>query len=160
MSQRQRAKTQGSSLRAAWQGIPWKKVQRPVFRLQKRMYRAAQREDVRTVHKLQTLLNKSWYARLLAVRRITQDNRGKHTAGIDGRKSLTPPQRWRLATALRLTGQAAPLRRTWIPKRGSPEKRPLGIPTQADRARQALMRQVLEPAWEAKLSPHTYGFRP
>ena len=144
----------------AWQDIPWKKVQRHVFRLQKRIYRATQHGQVRTARKLQKLLVKSWYARLLAVRRVTQDNRGKHTAGIDGVKSLTPPQRWRLATALHLDGKATPLRRTWIPKRGSPEKRPLGIPTQHDRARQTLVRQALEPAWEAKLSPHTYGFRP
>jgi RNA-directed DNA polymerase len=145
----------------AWQGIPWKKVQRHVFRLQKRMYRATQRGEVRTVHKLQKLLVKSWYARLLAVRRITQDNQGKHTAGIDGAKSLTPPQRWRLATTLQLDGKATALRRIWIPKRGSTtEKRPLGIPTQADRARQTLVRQALEPAWDAKLSPHTSGFRP
>jgi len=102
MSQRQCAKTQGGSLKVAWQGIAWKKVQRHVFRLQKRIDRAAQREDVRTVHKLQKLLVKSWYARLLAVRRITQDNRGKHTAGIDGAKTLTPPQRWRLANDLYL----------------------------------------------------------
>src|SRR4030095_15922997 len=161
MSQRQCAKTQGLSLKVAWQGIAWKKVQRHVFPLQKRIYRAAQREDVRTVHKLQKLLVKSWYARLLAVRRITQDNRGKQTAGIDGAKCLTPPQRWGLATALQLDGNATALRRIWIPKRGSTtEKRPLGIPTQADRARQTLVRQDLEPAWEAKLSPHTYGFRP
>src|SRR5262249_25229673 len=60
----------------AWQDIPWKKVQRHVFRLQKGMYRATQRGDVRTAHKLQKLLVKSWYARLLAVRRISQDNRG------------------------------------------------------------------------------------
>jgi RNA-directed DNA polymerase len=145
---------------AAWQDIPWKKVQRYVFHLQKRIYRATQRGDVRTVHKLQHLLIKSWYARLCAVRRVTQDNRGKHTAGIDGAKSLTPPQRWRLAYGLRLDGTATPLRRTWIPKRGSPEKRPLGIPTQHERARQTLVRQALEPEWEAKLSPHTYGFRP
>jgi RNA-directed DNA polymerase len=71
MSQRQRAKTQGLSLKVAWQGIPWKKVQRHVFHLQKRIYHATQRGDVRTVHKLQKLLVKSWYARLLAVRRIT-----------------------------------------------------------------------------------------
>ena len=70
MSQRQGAKTQGLSLKVAWQGIAWKKVQRHVFRLQKRMYRAAQREDVRTVHKLQKLLVKSWYARLLVVSQI------------------------------------------------------------------------------------------
>jgi RNA-directed DNA polymerase len=97
MSQRQGAKTQGFSLKVAWQGSPWKKVHRQVFRLQKRMYQATQRSDVRTVHKLQKLLVKSWYARLLAVRRITQDNRGKHTTGSDGAKSLTAPQRWRLA---------------------------------------------------------------
>ncbi len=161
MSQRQGAKTQGVSLKVAWQGIAWKKIQRHVFRLQKRIYRAAQREDVRTVHKLQKLLVKSWYARLLAVRRITQDNQGKHTAGIDGVKTLTPPQRWRLANTLHLDGTATALRRIWIPKRGSTtEKRPLGIPTQADRARQTVVRQALEPEWEAKLSPHTYGFRP
>jgi RNA-directed DNA polymerase len=106
------------------------------------------------------LLIKSWYARLLAVRRVTQDNRGKHTAGIDGVKVLTPPQRWRLATELRLDGAATPLRRTWIPKRGSPEQRPLGIPTQGDRARQTLVRQALEPEWEAKVAPHPEGFRP
>src|SRR5919106_6215340 len=130
MSQRQRAKTQGLSLKVAWQGIPWKKVQRHVFRLQKRMYQATQRGDVRTVHKLQKLLVKSWYAWLLAVRPITQDNRGKHTAGIDGAKSLTAPQRWRLANEMHLDGQATALRRIWIPKRGSAtEKRPLGIPT-------------------------------
>src|ERR671930_1955025 len=87
-------------------------------------------------------------------------DRGKPTAGIDGVKSLTPPQRLALAHTLRLASKATPLRRTWIPKRGSPEKRPLGIPTQQERARQTLVRQALEPAWEAKLSPHTYGFRP
>jgi RNA-directed DNA polymerase len=92
---------------------------------------------------------------------MTQDNRGKHTAGIDGAKTLTPPQRWRLANTLHLAGTATALRRIWIPKRGSrTEKRPLGIPTQADRARQTVVRQALEPAWEATLSPHTSGFRP
>jgi len=146
---------------AAWQAIPWKKVHRHVFRLQKRIYQATQRGNVRTARKLQNLLVKSWYARLLAVRRISQDNRGKNTAGIDGVKSLTPAGRWRLAQSLRLNDRASPLRRTWIPKRGSAtEKRPLGIPTQHDRAQQTLVRQALEPEWEAKLSPHTYGFRP
>jgi RNA-directed DNA polymerase len=145
---------------AAWQDIPWQKVHRHIFRLQKRIYQATQRGHVRTVHKLQNLLLKSWYARLLAVRRVSQDNRGKHTAGVDGTKLLTPSQRLRLAGQLQLTSKATPLRRTWIPKRGSPEKRPLGIPTQHERARQTLVRQVLEPEWEAKLSPHTYGFRP
>src|SRR5262245_56318149 len=144
----------------AWQDIPWKKVHRHVFRLQKRIYRATQDGRVRIAQKLQKLLIKSWYARLLAVRRVTQDNRGKHTAGIDGVKSLTPPQRLALAHTLRLDSKATPPARSWIPKRGSPEKRPLGIPTQQERTRQTLVRQALEPEWEAKLSPHTYGFRP
>jgi RNA-directed DNA polymerase len=112
----------------AWQDIPWKHIHRHVFRLQKRIYRATQRGAVRTARKLQTLLMKSWYARLLAVRRVTQDNRGKHTAGIDGVKSVPPPKRLTLAAELRLDGHATPLRRTWIPKPGSQEKRPLGIP--------------------------------
>jgi RNA-directed DNA polymerase len=121
---------------------------------------ATQRGEGRTVRTLQNLLSKSWYARLLAVRRVTQDNRGRHTAGIDGKKSLTPPQRWRLAQELRLDGKATPLRRLWIPKRGTSDKRPLGMPTLHERARQTLVRQVLEPEWEAKLSAHFYGFRP
>jgi RNA-directed DNA polymerase len=146
---------------AAWQDIPWTKVHRHVFRLQKRIYRATQDGRVRTARKLQKLLMKSWYARLLAVRRITQDNPGKRTAGIDGVKSLTPEKRLALAHAIHLDGKATPLRRTWIPKRGSArEKRPLGIPTQHNRAQQTLVRQALEPEWDAKLSPQTYGFRP
>jgi len=160
VSQRQRAKTQGQSLMAAWQDILWMKVHRHVFRLQKRIYQATQDGRVRTARKLQKLLMKSWYARLLAVRRITQDNQGKRTAGIDGVKSLMPEKRLALANGLCLDGKAKPLRRTWIPKRGSAEKRPLGIPTQHNRAQQTLVRQALEPEWEAKLSPQTYGFRP
>lgn len=144
----------------AWQDIPWQKVQQHVCRLQTRLDRAMQRGVVRTARKLQQWLVKSWYARLLAVRRVTQDNRGKHTAGSDGRKSLTPPQRWRLAKEMGLDGQATPLRRTWIPQRGSTETRPRGMPTQQERARQTLVRQALEPAWEAKLAPHTDGVRP
>jgi len=108
MSQRQGAKTQGQSLKVAWQDSPWQKVQWHVWRLQKRMYQATQRADVRTARKLQKWLVKSWYARRLAVRRISHDNRGKHTAGIDGVPSLTPAGRWRLAPALRLEGQAPP----------------------------------------------------
>jgi RNA-directed DNA polymerase len=144
----------------AWQDLPWKQVQRHVFRLQKRTYRAAPCEEVRTVHKLHNLLRKSWYARRLAGRRVTQENRGTHTAGLDGVTSFTPSQRVRLAHERRLNSTATPLRRTWIPTRGSPEKRPLGMPTLQERARQTLVRQALEPAWEAKLAPHTDGFRP
>jgi RNA-directed DNA polymerase len=94
--QRQRATTQErQSLTAAWQALPWPTVQRHVFRLQKRMDQAPQRGEVRTVRKRHTLLRKSWYARLLAVRRVTQDNTGRQTAGLAGVQAVQPPQRLR-----------------------------------------------------------------
>jgi RNA-directed DNA polymerase len=144
----------------AWQDIPWHKVERAVFKLQQRIYRASRQGDVKTVHKLQRLLMKSWYAQRLATRRVTQDNRGKRTAGVEGVKSLTPPQRLRLAQTLSLSPQVQPVRRVWIPKPRTTEHRPLGIPVMADRAGQALAKLALEPEWEAKFEPNSYGFRP
>jgi RNA-directed DNA polymerase len=146
--------------RYEWNQLTWIFVQVKVFKLQRRIYRASQRGDVKLVHKLQRLLIKSWYGRLLAVRRITQDNQGKKTAGIDGVKNLTPPQHLQLAQTLRQLPQPRPLRRIWIPKPGKSEKRPLSIPVIADRASQALVKLALEPEWEAKLEPNVYGFRP
>jgi RNA-directed DNA polymerase len=143
-----------------WETLPWPRLQRNVFKLQKRIYQAARRGDVRTVRKLQRLLMSSWSAKLLAVRRVTQDNQGKKTAGIDGVKSVPPPQRLALARRLTLNGTATPVRRTWIPKPGSTEQRPLGIPTIAERARQTLVKYALEPEWEARFEPNSYGFRP
>jgi RNA-directed DNA polymerase len=96
----------------------------------------------------------------LAVRRVTQDNQGKKTAGVDGIKSLSPVRRLELVQNLKLSRKAKPTRRVWIPKPGTEEKRPLGIPTMTDRALQALVKQVLEPEWEALFEPNSYGFRP
>jgi RNA-directed DNA polymerase len=73
-----------------WKNLPWRKLEQQVFKLQKRIYQASRRGDRKTVHRLQRLLMNSWSARCLAVRRVTQDNQGKHTAGVDGVKSLTP----------------------------------------------------------------------
>lgn len=143
-----------------WDTIRWKRVERVVFKLQKRIYRAQNREDVKRVRKLQRLLMTSWSAKLLAVRRVTQDNRGKNTAGVDGVKSLTPTQRLPLACHLRLSPKAAPVRRVLIPKPGTEEQRPLGIPTLGDRARQSLVKMALEPQWETIFEPNSYGFRP
>ena len=140
--------------------LPWTRIQRNVFKLQKRIYRAANRGDVPTVRKLQRLLMHSWSAKLLAVRRVTQDNRGKQTAGIDGVKSLTANQRLKLAQTFALDEMASPVRRAWIPKPGSPDKRPLGIPTMTDRARQTVVKYALDPEWEARFAPNSYGFRP
>ncbi|MFB2875551.1 group II intron reverse transcriptase/maturase [Floridanema aerugineum] len=143
-----------------WSKLTWRKLERRVFKLQKRIYRASQRGDVKTVHRLQRLLMKSWSAKCLAVRRVTQDNQGKKTAGVDGRKNLSPKARLTLANDLKLGYKAAPTRRIWIPKPGTEEKRPLGIPTIQDRALQALVKLALEPEWEAKFEPNSYGFRP
>jgi RNA-directed DNA polymerase len=71
-----------------WKDIAWKKIERNTFKLQKRIYRASQRSNVKAVRKLQRLLTKSRSAKLLAVRKVTQDNQGKKTAGVDGVKSL------------------------------------------------------------------------
>ena len=105
-------------------------------------------------------MSKSRAAKLLAVRKVTQDNQGKRTAGIDGVKSLTDHQRLRLSRRLSFRCAAKPLRRVWIPKPGSTEKRPLGIPVMRDRALQALVKLALEPEWEARFEPNSYGFRP
>ena len=143
-----------------WEDLPWQRIERAVFKLQKRIYRAAQRGDTKTVHRLQRLLIKSRSAKLLATRRVTQDNQGKKTAGVDGVKALTPAQRLTLAKGLTVTAKAQPVRRVWIPKPGTTEQRGLGIPVMQDRAAQALAKLALEPAWEARFEPNSYGFRP
>src|SRR5260370_37154291 len=81
----------------AWNQLPWRKLEKHCFHIQKRIYRASQRGNTRTVQKLQKLLMKSEAARLLAVRRVSQDNQGKKTAGIDGVKNLKPQQRKQVA---------------------------------------------------------------
>lgn len=103
---------------------------------------------------------RSWSNRILAVRRVTVENQGKKTAGVDGIKSLSPAARLNLARQLKLTGKSQPTRRVWIPKPGKPEKRPLGIPTMYDRALQAVVKAALEPEWEAVFEPSSYGLRP
>lgn len=143
-----------------WRHINWRKLEKHVYKLQKRIYRASSRGDVKAVRKLQKTLMKSWSAKCLAVRRVSQDNQGKKTAGVDGIKSLTPKQRFALVAKLKLCSKVKPTRRVWIPKPGKEEKRPLGIPTMYDRALQALVKMALEPEWEAKFEPNSYGFRP
>jgi RNA-directed DNA polymerase len=94
-----------------WNTIPWKKIEKNVFKLQKRIYQASSSGNVKTVRKLQRLLINSRSAKLLAVRKVTQDNQGKRTAGVDGIKSLTPKQRLKLANNLKLGRKANPVRR-------------------------------------------------
>jgi RNA-directed DNA polymerase len=143
-----------------WIAINWRQAERYVFKLQKRIFAASRCGDVKKVRKLQKTLMRSWSNRILSVRRVTQDNQGKKTAGVDGVKSLCPAERLELARELKLTGRSKPTRRVWIPKPGSNEKRPLGIPVMYDRALQAVVKSALEPEWEAIFEPNSYGFRP
>ena len=147
----------------AWNTIAWRKLEQHCLRIQKRIFRASQRGNTRAVHTLQKLLMKSQSARLLAVRRVTQDNQGKRTAGIDGIKSVRPAERLVMADHIHPKNwkdTSPPVRRVWIAKPGKAEKRPLGIPVMEERARQHLAKLALEPEWEARFEPNSYGFRP
>jgi RNA-directed DNA polymerase len=148
----------------SWNKLPWRKFEQHVYRIQKRIFRAEQRGETRAVHKLQKLLMKSRAARLLAVRRVTQENQGKKTAGVDGIKSVSPKQRFLMAKSIHppnwKSHKSLPVRRIYIPKPGKTEKRPLGIPVMVERAQQALVKSALEPEWEAKFEANSYGFRP
>ena len=143
-----------------WSDLPWKKFEKSLYKLQKRIYQASIRGNVTKVRQLQKLLIKSRSAKYLAVRKVTQDNKGHKTAGVDGVKSLTPKQRFDLVDKITLGSKVSPVRRVWIPKPGKEEKRPLGISTMHDRAVQCLAKMALEPEWEAVFEPNSHGFRP
>ena len=101
---------------------------------------------------------------LVSVRRVTERNAGRLTAGVDGEVVLTPEAKMQLVDRIQQQAEpfkAMPVRRVYIPKKGSSTKRrPLGIPVIADRAHQARVVSALEPEWEAKFEPKSYGFRP
>lgn len=144
----------------SWNTLNWKLIQSKVFKWQSQIYIASKKNNIIKVRTLQRLMLNSRDAKLLAIRRVTQDNTGRKTAGIDGVKSLNPKQRLELVNTLKFPTKSKPLRRVWIPKPGKSEKRPLGIPTIKDRCLQALFKLALEPEWEAKFEPNSYGFRP
>ncbi|MDJ0569317.1 MAG: group II intron reverse transcriptase/maturase [Pleurocapsa sp. MO_192.B19] len=154
------SKTDCQNNTVEWNQLDWRKIHKVVFKLQKRIYRAYVNGDVRKGRRLQKTLIKSYYNRLLSIRKVSQDNQGKKTAGVDKVKSLTPKQRLFMAENLVPGDKAKPIRRVWIPKPGKKEQRPLGIPVMRDRAVQALVKTALEPEWEAKFEPNSYGFRP
>ncbi|OZH51318.1 DNA polymerase, partial [Hydrocoleum sp. CS-953] len=141
-----------------WKDINWKRVEKNVFKLQKLIYRASSRGEIRKMRKYQRLMTSSYYARLLAVRRVTQDNQSKKTSGVDGIKNLPPMQRFNLVNLLSSRYlKATPTPDVSIPKPGKDEKRPLGIPTMYNRALQSLVKLGMEPEWEARFEPNSYG---
>lgn len=129
-------------------------------RIQERIYTASKLDKKGQVLFLQNVLLGSLDAKLMAVRKVTTESKGKKTPGVDLFVANTPDKKIALATKLRIDGFAAPIRRVWIPKPGKPEKRPLGIPIIRDRAKQKLVLMALEPEWEAKFEGTSYGFRP
>lgn len=141
-----------------WNSINWKEVNIFVKRLQMRISKAVKEKKFGKVKTLQWLLTKSYYAKLLAIKRVTS-NKGKRTAGVDGITWTTSKQKMNAVITLKRKGyQTQPLRRIYIPKKNG-KKRPLSIPTMTDRAMQALYKFALEPVAETLADPNSYGFR-
>src|SRR6266496_527969 len=144
--------------------LPWNTLEQQVVRMQKQIAQASQRGDKQAVHTLQQRLMESEAAQLLAVRRVTTENQGKNTAGVDGVKSLSPRERLAMASLIHPKHwnhqPPMPVRRVWIPKQGTAERRPLAILPMIDRCKQALVKLALEPEWEAQFEARSYGVGP
>jgi RNA-directed DNA polymerase len=141
-----------------WHAVSWRKVERNVKGMQIRIAKATREGKWRKVKALQRMLTRTFSAKLLAVKRVTE-NQGKRTAGVDGELWESPEKRWAAGGKLKQHGyRPQPLRRIYIPKANGKE-RPLGIPTMRDRAMQALYLLALEPVSESTSDPNSYGFR-
>jgi RNA-directed DNA polymerase len=147
------------TLCVAWQFINWRKIIQQVKSLQQRIVKALKQGRHNKVKALQWLLVHSHAAKLLAVKRVTE-NKGKNTAGVDRILWDTPTKKLKAVKLLKRRGyKASPLKRVYILKKNG-KKRPLGIPTMKDRAMQALYLMALDPVSEATADGCSYGFRP
>jgi RNA-directed DNA polymerase len=144
-----------------WDAIDWRKADRIVRNLRGRIFRASQANDPKRVRSLQKLMLRCYSNILMSTRRVTQANAGRNTPGVDRLLVKTPAARGKLVDQLATSQpwRAKPVRRVYIPKSNG-KLRPLGIPTVIDRCLQAMVKQALEPEWEARFEGTSYGFRP
>lgn len=141
-----------------WQDIDFANVEKCVKKLQMRIAKAAKEEKWGKVKALQWTLTHSYYAKVLAVKQVTE-NRGKRTSGVDHELWDTPDGKLKAVGKLKRHGyRPSPLRRVYIPKKNG-KLRPLSIPTMTDRAIQTLYRFALDPVAETTADTHSYGFR-
>jgi RNA-directed DNA polymerase len=144
-----------------WDAIEWRRIERRVKNLRRRIYRATQEGQWNKVRSLTKLMLRSFSNVLLSVRKVTQENQGKRTAGIDNQLILTPKARVKLVRLMQEheAWKVSPAKRIYIPK-ATGKQRPLGILTIKNRVAQAIVKNALEPSWEARFEAHSYGFRP
>ncbi|MGD3112004.1 group II intron reverse transcriptase/maturase [Streptomyces sp. YGL11-2] len=146
-----------------WASIDWRRVEEDVRRLRQRIFTASQAGDLKKVRNLQKLMLRSRSNTLLSVRWVTEINAGRATAGVDGKVVLLSQSKAALANWVQHRARPwipKPVRRVFIPKPGTVKKRGLGIPVIVDRCLQAVALGALEPEWEARFEPKSYGFRP
>jgi RNA-directed DNA polymerase len=147
-----------------WDRIDWRAQEGQVRRLRQRIFTAAQEQDWPKVRNLQKLMLRSRANTLVSVRQVTQRNTGRKTAGIDGEVALTSRARAEMAVRVHqsvTSWRPRAVRRVYVPKASNRAKlRPLGIPVLMDRCHQQRVRHALEPEWEARFEPRSYGFRP
>lgn len=144
-----------------WNAIDWASVNQKVKNLRQRIYRATQEGQWNKVRSLKKLMMRSYANRLLSIRRVTQENHGKRTPGVDGQIATTSTERGQLVQDMQQyeLWHVKPTRRIYIPKANG-KQRPLGIATIKDRIAQAMVKNAIEPEWEAKFEGNSYGFRP
>lgn len=144
-----------------WKQIDWRATKEQVKNLRHRIYRATQEEKWNQVRSLMKLMLRSRANLLVSARRVTQENAGKNTPGVDGRTATTALERGKLVKEMQLyqAWKVKPTKRIYIPKANG-QKRPLGIPCLIDRVMQAIVKNALEPSWEARFESRSYGFRP